>query len=342
MVREVEKLELIGQTLVLTVPYGVDLSAHELTEIKIGSQVGIKNPEKEGDYSLLLCSSLKYDQLFNYTVRISDTAIGNTGEKPSVELSSRKPGESSSYFVFFINNISGTLREGDTISLSFPTGTLMPGSLSRSFVKINGKVPDRVRVAGNKIILDLPEDIQLKENASVTVLIEETAGIENPRTAGGYNLVVETSLGYFALSEEYKIEAKESEEENEDNRTEGAIVFKIDSKVAYNGNIRIDLDTAPTILQNFTVVPLRALGDALGAETQYEDATKTVRVKYQNKELVFYIDSKLVKVNNEWKVIDIPATLINNRVMIPARFVSESFGAAVVWEENTREVIITK
>ncbi|HHY06219.1 MAG TPA: copper amine oxidase N-terminal domain-containing protein, partial [Clostridia bacterium] len=74
----------------------------------------------------------------------------------------------------------------------------------------------------------------------------------------------------------------------------------------------------------------------------YEDATKTVRVKYQNKELIFYIDSKLVKVDNEWKVIDIPATLINNRVMIPARFVSESFGAAVVWEENTREVIITK
>ncbi|MGI6587888.1 MAG: hypothetical protein ACOX2N_03715 [Peptococcia bacterium] len=198
--REVEKLELIGQTLVLTVPYGVDLSAQELTEIKIDSQVGITNPDREGDYSLLLCSSLKYDQLFNYTVKISSTAIGNTGEKPSVELSSRKPGESSSYFVFFINNISGTLREGDTISLSFPTGTLVPQSLSRSFVKVNGKVPDRVRVAGNKVTLYLPEDLRIKENASITVLIEEMAGIENPRTAGGYNLVVETSLGYFALS----------------------------------------------------------------------------------------------------------------------------------------------
>ncbi|MGI6145715.1 MAG: stalk domain-containing protein, partial [Peptococcia bacterium] len=130
--------------------------------------------------------------------------------------------------------------------------------------------------------------------------------------------------------------------ENEVDRKDGEIVFKIDSKIAYYGKTQVNLDTAPTILENFTVVPLRALGDALGAETQYEDATRTVTVKYQDKEIVFYIDSKLVKVNNEWKVIDIAATLINNRVMIPARFVSESFGAAVVWDAETREVIITK
>ena len=84
-------------------------------------------------------------------------------------------------------------------------------------------------------------------------------------------------------------------------RKDGEIVFKIDSKIAYYGKTQVNLDTAPTILENFTVVPLRALGDALGAETQYEDATRTVTVKYQDKEIVFYIDSKLVKVNNEWE-----------------------------------------
>jgi phage baseplate assembly protein gpV len=339
---EAEKLELIGQSLVVTLPDDVDFSDYNITEVKIGSQVGIKNPDKEASYSLLLCSSINSSQIYNCSVKISETVVENDGEKPSVELTATEVGEDSGYLIFFKNTGSETMLEGDTISLTFPVGTEVPENLSRSFIRINGQTPEKVKVSSNKVTLTLPEGLLIKEDAIITVLIEETAEIKNPKKDGRYSLVVQTSTGYFAMSAEYLVGEAEPGDENEVDRKDGEIVFKIDSKIAYYGKTQVNLDTAPTILENFTVVPLRALGDALGAETQYEDATRTVTVKYQDKEIVFYIDSKLVKVNNEWKVIDIAATLINNRVMIPARFVSESFGAAVVWVAETREVIITK
>jgi phage baseplate assembly protein gpV len=339
---EAEKLELIGQSLVVTLPDDVDFSDSNITEVKIGSQVGIKNPEKEASYSLLLCSSINSSQIFNCSVKISENAAENEGERPSIELTSTEAGKNSGYLIFFPNTGSQTMLEDDTITLTFPVGTVVPADLSRSFIRINGQIAEKVKVSSNKVTLTLPEGLLIKKDAIITVLIEETAEIKNPKKDGSYSLVVQTSTGYFAISAEYLVGDADSDAGNEGNRNNGEIVFKIDSKIAYKGNTRIDLDTAPTILENFTVVPLRALGDALGAETQYEDATRTVTVKYQDKVLVFYIDSKLVKVNDEWKVIDIAATLINNRVMIPARFVSESFGAAVVWEDETREVIISK
>lgn len=337
---EAEKVELIGQSMAVTIPDGVNFAA-SVTEVILGSQVGIKNPAKEASYSLLVCSSINSSEIFNCAVKISETAV-ETAEGPSVELTDTEAGEYSGYLIIFENDAAESLDDDDTLSLTFPTGTVVPQTISRSLIRVNGKTPSKVETVGNKVTLTLPENLSIAADALITVLIEETAEIKNPEVEDRYNLVVQTSTGYLDLSEEYLIGAGQPKEEDGGKRQEGEIVFKIDIKVAYNGQKRIDLDTAPTILENFTVVPLRALGDALGAETQYEDATRTVTVKYNKQELVFYIDSKLVKVNNDWKVIDIAATLINNRVMIPARFVSESFGAAVVWEEATREVIITK
>lgn len=325
-----KELELVGQSLVITLP-DIEFRTYDSTEIKINA--GIQNPTAEGDYNLLLCSSLNNSPLYNQIIKIRETVVGEGEELPWVELTAKESGEKAGYIIFF-EHTAGDLVAGDTISLTFPTGTVVPANLSRSWIKINGEIPEKVNVVGNKLVLTLPEELKIE--GSVTILIDLQAEIENPLSGGSYCLVIETSQGYFALSEAYQIgEALVEWQENE-------IVFQIDSKTVYLGKTKIELDVAPVILEGRAAVPLRALGDALGAETDYEALTRTIKVKYQDRELFFYIDSKLVKVNDVWKAIDVPATLIDNRVMIPARFVSESFGAAVVWEEETRRVIITK
>lgn len=340
---EVEDLELIGQTLVFTVPGGIDWGENDYTEIRVTSEVGIQNPEKEDSYSILLCSSREYAEFLNYTVKISPGGANTNQPRITLELSNQEPGKVARYFVFLINETEHNLGKGDKISLHFPTGTLVPASISRSYLKINGEIPEEIVVAGNKITFTLNERQEIKEGAGITIFLEEDAGIVNPAKAGNYILMVEIKDNQFWPSEEYVIKG-EAEAVTTENPAyqEGTVVFQIENNIAYFGSQKIELDAAPTILEGYTVVPLRALGDALGAETIYEETTKTVTVKYENKELIFYIDSKLVKINNEWKTTDIPATLLNNRVMIPVRFVSESFGATVVWEETTREVIITK
>ena len=52
------------------------------------------------------------------------------------------------------------------------------------------------------------------------------------------------------------------------------------------------------------------------------------------------IDSAEAKVNGETKMMDAPATIINGRTLVPARFISESFGAIVGWDKATKTVSI--
>ncbi|MDD2433420.1 MAG: hypothetical protein PHX01_07020, partial [Clostridia bacterium] len=169
--QEVEDLELIGQTLVFTVPYGVDLGAKEYTEIRVGSEIGLKNPAKEDAYSILLCSSREYAEFLNYTVEIKSTGATDNKEKISLELSNKEAGKEARYFIYFVNQTGEVLAKGDKISLHFPTGALVPSNISRSYFKINGEIPDKVEVAGNKITLTLSERQEIKKNASATIFI---------------------------------------------------------------------------------------------------------------------------------------------------------------------------
>lgn len=60
------------------------------------------------------------------------------------------------------------------------------------------------------------------------------------------------------------------------------------------------------------------------------------------KKIVLKIDNKVALVDGEEKILDVPPTIINNRTMLPIRFIAEELGCKVEWKEATREVIIQK
>lgn len=60
------------------------------------------------------------------------------------------------------------------------------------------------------------------------------------------------------------------------------------------------------------------------------------------KKIVLKIDNKVALVDEEEKILDVPPTIINNRTMLPIRFIAEELGCKVLWNEATREVIIEK
>ena len=45
--------------------------------------------------------------------------------------------------------------------------------------------------------------------------------------------------------------------------------------------------------------------------------------------------------NGEKITLDVPPQVVNDRTLVPARAVAESFGADVKWDGSTRTVIIT-
>lgn len=103
---------------------------------------------------------------------------------------------------------------------------------------------------------------------------------------------------------------------------------------------KVYFDQLPSIVNDRTLVPLRAIFEALDAEVAWDGATRTVTATKGDTVVVLTIDSTTPTVNGETQTLDAPAMIINSRTMVPARFVAQSFGAVVDWDGATRTVII--
>jgi len=95
----------------------------------------------------------------------------------------------------------------------------------------------------------------------------------------------------------------------------------------------IDLDVAPIIVDNRTLVPLRFVAYALGAEVDWYHPTRTVTITYESRTLSFAIGELAPG-------MDVPAQIISNRTMVPLRFVIEFFEAEVSWDPVARTIMI--
>ena len=112
-------------------------------------------------------------------------------------------------------------------------------------------------------------------------------------------------------------------------------------KVLLEGK-ELSFDVPPQIIEGRTLLPLRAIFEALGIEVGWDDATRIITGMTEGKEIILKIDSKNVKVNGVDKTLDVPAKAINGRTMVPVRFIAESLDMNVDWNQESKTVIINK
>lgn len=109
--------------------------------------------------------------------------------------------------------------------------------------------------------------------------------------------------------------------------------------VELNGQT-LSFDVPPTMDNNRVLVPMRAIFEALGAKVSWDGATNTVSAEKDGKKIYLSIGQKLASVSGEIVTLDVPAKIVNSRTLVPIRFVSESLGAKVDWDNSARKVII--
>jgi len=107
-------------------------------------------------------------------------------------------------------------------------------------------------------------------------------------------------------------------------------------KVVLDGNA-LHFDVPPQIMNHRTVVPLRAIFEAMGAIVDWEGSTQTVIATKGNIIVILEIGSISPTINGEVASIDQPAVVVDGRTLAPLRFVAEAFGGTVNWvgEEKT-------
>jgi len=106
-------------------------------------------------------------------------------------------------------------------------------------------------------------------------------------------------------------------------------------------------DVPPIIIEGRTLVPLRAIFEALDMTVDYDPTTKIIIGTSTERRIELQVNSTATSVTDMGTgiitsmTLDVPAQIIASRTLVPVRFVSESTGAGVYWDGPTRTVYVT-
>jgi len=126
-----------------------------------------------------------------------------------------------------------------------------------------------------------------------------------------------------------------------DELAEKPIIILVDGK-------EITLDQPPVLIDNYALVPVRAVVDNIGLgaaiSTDFTDMeSRLVYINIPGYKVTLKIDSTTAIINGKKAVeMDIAPMIINNRTMVPLRFVAENFGTEVEWVPEERIIALYK
>lgn len=108
-----------------------------------------------------------------------------------------------------------------------------------------------------------------------------------------------------------------------------------------NGTLR-NMDVTPLVQNSRTLVPLRFIAEALGAQVEWDGEARQAHVFYEGRHMVFTIDELYVEVDGQRLTTDVPARLAQSRTLVPLRLIGETLGLQVDYEDTTRAVTLIK
>ncbi len=96
---------------------------------------------------------------------------------------------------------------------------------------------------------------------------------------------------------------------------------------------------APTQVGGRTLVPLRAIFEALGAQVEFSNGA--IRARRAGTDLQLQIGSSSASVNGAIRTLEVPPQSVFGRTLVPLRFVGEAFGAGVQFNAGSGVIAIT-
>ncbi|OPX87086.1 stalk domain-containing protein [Pelotomaculum sp. PtaB.Bin117] len=100
----------------------------------------------------------------------------------------------------------------------------------------------------------------------------------------------------------------------------------------------LDFDTPPVIADDLTLVPLRAIFEALGAKVDWVPAEQKVVATKDNQVMELIVGNNICYINGAAVKLEISPPIMGNRVLIPLKVVSDFFGCKVVQDEDVIKI----
>lgn len=147
---------------------------------------------------------------------------------------------------------------------------------------------------------------------------------------------------------EEELAALEVLKEELEDKYEGITVLGVDSIIS--NYTKFKFDTPPVIKGGRTLIPVSALVKGFGASVKWNENDRSVLIwrddnhngKLDNDEtdILIYIDSNITFVDGHAIKTDTEATIMNNRTIVPLRFIAETLHLKVYWHPEDRTIEI--
>ncbi len=122
------------------------------------------------------------------------------------------------------------------------------------------------------------------------------------------------------------------------------ILLKLDSPYMSVDGIEQEVDpgknTAPIIISGRSMVPIRAIVEAMGGTIGWDGGTKKVNIDARGNNIDMWIDKIDIKANNKNLQMDVSPAIKGGRTFLPIRFVGENLNCKVDWINSTKEIVI--
>lgn len=102
----------------------------------------------------------------------------------------------------------------------------------------------------------------------------------------------------------------------------------------------LECEVPPQIIDGRTMVPVRDIFEAVGAEVNWDSDTKTVTGIKGDTTVEMTVDSRTEFINGEAVEMDAAPVVTEGRTLAPARYVAEAFGCSVEWDAENKVVNI--
>ena len=122
------------------------------------------------------------------------------------------------------------------------------------------------------------------------------------------------------------------------------IVLQIDEPKMSVEGIETEVDpgrgTTPLIMAGRTMVPIRAIVEAMDGSLSWEGDTQKITLDARGNTVEMWIGSTEINVNGSSENMDVAPVIQNQRTFVPLRFAAENLDANIDWLSSTREVVI--
>ena len=112
-------------------------------------------------------------------------------------------------------------------------------------------------------------------------------------------------------------------------------------KLYLNGK-QLETKEDPRIYNSSTLVPVRVVAEGLGYNVTWSQADKRVCINDSSTAIALTVDNQVATVNGNEVALETSAKIFNNVTLVPIRFVAESLGLQVYYDQQTNAVHLYK